>query len=119
MRGDTRINTIDMTPNMFFQMVHTSEKFWAYNTGCVFITSQSFRVITTNVFNTMPEKKVYISNVDKLSYVYKVWHYGLWSFQARGTKLERFLHKNQHNQRKLLNFENCQKLYVLLENKVI
>ena len=29
--------------------------------------------------------------------------YGLWSFQ---TKLERFLHKNQHAQRKILNFEN-------------
>ena len=27
-------------------------------------------------------------------------------FQAGGTKLERFLHKNQHTQRKLLNFEN-------------
>ena len=27
------------------------------------------------------------------------------SFQAEGTK-ERFLHKNQHTQRKLLNFEN-------------
>ena len=33
------------------------------------------------------------------------WQYGLWSFQAGGTKLERFLHKNQHTQRKLLNFE--------------
>ena len=34
--------------------------------------------------------------------------YGLWSFQAGGTKLvklERFLHKNQYTQRKLLNFE--------------
>ena len=30
----------------------------------------------------------------------------LWSFQAGGTKLERFLPKNQHTQRKLLNFEN-------------
>ena len=28
------------------------------------------------------------------------------SFQAEGTRLEVFLHKNQHNQRKLLNFEN-------------
>ena len=35
-----------------------------------------------------------------------VWQYGLWSFQAGGTKLERFLPKNQHTQRKLLNFEN-------------
>ena len=35
-----------------------------------------------------------------------VWQYGLWSFQTGGTKLERFLPKNQHTQRKLLNFEN-------------
>ena len=27
-------------------------------------------------------------------------------FQMVGIKLERFLHKNQHTQRKLLNFEN-------------
>ena len=31
------------------------------------------------------------------------WQYGLWSFQMGGTKLERFLPKNQHTQRKLLN----------------
>ena len=35
-----------------------------------------------------------------------LWHYRLWSFKTRDTKLERFLHKNQHTQRKLLNFEN-------------
>ena len=29
----------------------------------------------------------------------------MWSFQTGGTKLERFLHKNQHSQRELLNFE--------------
>ena len=34
-----------------------------------------------------------------------LWQYGLWSFQTGGTKLKRFLHKNQHTQRKLLNFE--------------
>ena len=33
-------------------------------------------------------------------------HYGLWTFQMGGIKLERFLPKNQHTQRKLLNFEN-------------
>ena len=27
---------------------------------------------------------------------YAIWQYGLWSFQVGGTKLERFLHKNQH-----------------------
>ena len=35
----------------------------------------------------------------------ELWQYGLWSFQVGGTKLERFLNKNQHAQRKLLNFE--------------
>ena len=35
-----------------------------------------------------------------------LWQYGLWSFQTGGTKLERFLPKNQHTRRKLLNFEN-------------
>ena len=35
-----------------------------------------------------------------------VWQYGLWSFQAGGTKLERFLPKDQHTERKLCNFEN-------------
>ena len=41
-----------------------------------------------------------------------------------GTKLERFLHKNQHDQRKSLNFENwvnreVSKLGIILESKVI
>ena len=35
-----------------------------------------------------------------------LWHNRLWSFRSRDTKLERFLHKNQHTQRKLLNFAN-------------
>ena len=36
----------------------------------------------------------------------QLWHYRLWSFKTKDIKLERFLHKNQHIQRKLLNFEN-------------
>ena len=36
----------------------------------------------------------------------QLWKYGLWSFQTGGTKSKRFLPKNQHTQRKLLNFEN-------------
>ena len=32
--------------------------------------------------------------------------YGLWSFQTGGNKIEIFWPKNQHTQRKLLNFEN-------------
>ena len=33
-----------------------------------------------------------------------LWQYGLWNFQTGGTKSERLLPKNQHTQRKLLNF---------------
>ena len=40
---------------------------------------------------------------------FSIWQYGLWSFQAGGTKLERFLHKNQHTQRKLLNWYSSMK----------
>ena len=39
-------------------------------------------------------------------YLFSVWQYRLWSFQGRDTKLERFWAKNQHANRKLLNFEN-------------
>ena len=35
----------------------------------------------------------------------RLWQDGLWSFQVGGTKLERFLHKNQQTWRKLLNFD--------------
>ena len=35
----------------------------------------------------------------------RLWQYGLWSFQMGDTKLESFLPKNQHAQRKFLNFE--------------
>ena len=37
---------------------------------------------------------------------WKVWQYKLWSFQMGGTRLEIFLPKNQHTQRKVSNFEN-------------
>ena len=45
--------------------------------------------------------------ISPIMYLYvELWHYRLWSFKSRDTKLERFLQKNQHTQRKLWNFEN-------------
>ena len=38
--------------------------------------------------------------------LWTLWQYGLWSFQTGVTRLDSFLPKNQHTQRKLLNFEN-------------
>ena len=43
-------------------------------------------------------------------------------YSSGGTKLERFLPKNQHTQRKLLHFGfvgRCKKLSIILESKVI
>ena len=34
-----------------------------------------------------------------------LWQYRLWNFETGVTKLERFMPKNQHTQRKSLNFE--------------
>ena len=53
-----------------------------------------------------------------------VWKYGLSSFQAGDTKLERFLPKNQHTEREYLNLENwvngeVSKIDIILEKKVI
>ena len=51
--------------------------------------------------------KLQMSKPKKLKYpISKLWQYRLLSFQTGGAKLERFLPKNQHTQRKLLNFEN-------------
>ena len=43
---------------------------------------------------------------ENIKYVNMLWQYRLQSFLAVNTKFERFLPKNQHTQRKLLNFEN-------------
>ena len=42
--------------------------------------------------------------------------YGLSNFQGRGTKLERLLPKNQHRQRKLLNFANWCNVHRAVKN---
>ena len=33
-----------------------------------------------------------------------IWQYGLWGFSKRDTKLERFLPKNQHTQKEIIEF---------------
>ena len=61
------------------------------------------RESSSSLVSTGLAKLVLIVNLDCMS---RLWQYGMWSFQTGGTKLERFLPKNQHTQRKLLNFEN-------------
>ena len=60
------------------------------------------QIISTTIYESYPQ---YGSITNSFLWC-RVWHYRLWSFKSRDTKLERFLHKNQHTQRKLLSFEN-------------
>ena len=78
------------------------------------ITFRRFSIEVSVPYSKKPQRnatnKVEITKIIPLyfhSEVSKLWQYWLWSFQAGCTKLERFLHKNQRTQRKLLNFESC------------
>ena len=64
-------------------------------------SSFSYTVWTVN--DVLSRVANVVADQDKLL---TLWQYGLWSFQMGYTKSERFLHKDQHTQRKLLNFEN-------------
>ena len=57
-----------------------------------------FKVFDCRPFQ-ISTKQYYIVSIDLLQH-------GLWSFQTGYIKLERFLPKNKHTQRKLSNFEN-------------
>ena len=46
-----------------------------------------------------------VSNFECLFW-FTIWHFRLWSFQGRDTKLERFLAKNQLYSNEITNFEN-------------
>jgi hypothetical protein len=70
-------------------------------------------VLTASVFETgamaaptILENPTVLGQGDPASTQWSLWQYGWWSFQTGGTKLKRFLPKNQHTQRKLLNFDN-------------
>ena len=88
--------------------------------GCTPEPSTYFHVLYVILAFFFSEESYHISPT--ISKLLPLWQYGLWSFQTGGTKLERFLPKNQHTQRKLLRIGlmgRCQKLGIILENKVI
>ena len=70
--------------------------------------------MTSNILAVKPQNKAIKTNVLMFSHINlifysltrSIWQYGLWGFQTGSTKLERFLPKDQHTQRKLSNFEN-------------
>ena len=80
-----------------------SKKFWKqYETALLLYFSKEMIACFFNiiVFYSLVLTKL-SSNLRLI-----LWQYGLWSFQTGGTKLERFLLKNQHTQRKLSNLGN-------------
>ena len=83
----------------------------SFNTSCLEAHAGFFRLLMNGIFDAYVlqpflKKNTFESLTRISTHDSTVWQYGLWSFQTGGTKLERFLHKNQHTQRKLLNFEN-------------
>ena len=64
-------------------------------------SSTSFEFLSLCNLKAGPEEAMHLRRLVNI-----IRQYGFWSFQMGDTKLERFLAKNQHTQRKLLNFEN-------------
>ena len=86
------------------------------NSWCaIFITKMSMRHFVKDLLIRMPaEHRIYWDQINGFLPLlsrgvamvqWLLWQYRLSSFQTRDTKLDIFLPKNQHTQRKLLNFE--------------
>ena len=93
----------------FFKAIEIRNRYYCINCGQItsICFEKRFLICTIATFLTQPKFEVmFYAQLKILSAVYGLWQYGLWSFQRGGTKLERFLPKNQHTIRKLLNFEN-------------
>ena len=98
---------------MLFIMLHI----WHGNKKNKFIiialfTERTFQIyklqITCHILFSSASMQISKSNLffrPSIKKWYKLWQYGLWSFQAGASKLEIFLYKNQHTQKKWLNFE--------------
>ena len=73
--------------------------------GDFFFFLPTVGILSATTYSYVPSMHVE-PNLKIISFFGKgsLWQHGLWSFQTGGTKLERFLPKNQHTQRKLLNF---------------
>ena len=72
---------------------------------CVFNTPTESRIIIFNHNHGLTNKKSCVNQLPLLNWINLnsvalcgplLWHFRLWSFQGRDTKLERFLAKNQH-----------------------
>ena len=76
-------------------------KLWRSQTQLVYVWSKWFSLCNKDLEKST--KWLHIMTMFSLIGC-GLWQYGLWSFQTGDIKLERFLPKNQHTQRKLLNF---------------
>ena len=98
----------------FFALIRLNTEFWisACNVCLIKIRSKlsnvSLLCLLKNFMRQTLAPSLYALSQQENANAWKckLWHYRLWSFQTGGTKLERFLPKNQHTQRKLLSFEN-------------
>ena len=94
---------------MLFRLKLQGGQFVSIST--LFLQIDPVRIISpasVHYFKSFSVTSFSVLSVEKLKSINSTIHYGswLWSFQTGYTKLDRFLHKNQQTQRKLLNFEN-------------
>ena len=93
-------------------LISEKKSLWLKTKRCQFATLASFfswivlRIVIWHLLLEFWGKVKKSLRIIQLYQTWSLWHSRLWSFQGRDTKLESFLHKNQHAPRKLLNFEN-------------
>ena len=81
---------------MFIFMQITNSCMYIYRmTRIKEMNSLNLDIHHDSISTSIPQKKSPFTRL-------KVWHYQLWSFKTRNTKLEKKMHKNQHTQSKLL-----------------
>ena len=91
----------------FMLLLFCDEKLLQWSTDARLETGGGFyRCATIVLWHSTVFGRATLERRSALVMCWVLWQYGLWSFQTGCTKLERFLPKNQHTQRKFLNFEN-------------
>ena len=105
MQAPNQVVTFIQTRGLYEKNTHLAV-FMTENADISLFSEFSLSYKNIDFLNFLLEFQQKKSNGFGMCAVWQLWQYGLWSFQTGGTKLERFLPKNQHTQRKLLNFEN-------------
>ena len=85
-----------------FKIIHSVQRSYLCK-FCTLTFSDKYQAEGHEIVHDIRNHKIK-TDKSQMIHVCKVWQYGLWSFQTGDTKLERFLPKNQHTQKKIIEF---------------